>query len=208
MLIVAVHFVAQHLPRRINSSDTLSGTRPYYPVLEPPVRSFDLPFCLRRQCICDLHFAFIHDPPPLRICFIGSQVLLLPNRISSFHETEDRMAVHIVGKRNAVLQPHCFQRLDMIPSVFPFHNIRIEKVAAVIVDAGDKTPPLINVGRPSVMGRVVLNQLSDIVGDYLPIMMLPFRLLKVESVFFARSIMVGTDTSWWCFFMIWSLMKL
>jgi len=118
------------------------------------------------------------------------------------------MAVHIIGKRNAVLQPYCFQGLDMIPSVFPCHDIRIEKVAAVIVDARDKTPTLINIGRPPVMGRVMLNQLPGIVGDDLPIMMFPFRLLKVESVFFALSIMVGTDTSWWCFFLIWSLMKL
>ena len=105
------------------------------------------------------------------------------------------MAIHVVRKRNAVSQPYCLQGLDMIPSVFPFHDIRIEKVTAVIVETRDKTPPLIDVGRPPVMGRVVLNQLSSVVGDYLPIVMFPFGLLDVEPVFFALSIMVGTDTS-------------
>ena len=105
------------------------------------------------------------------------------------------MAVHVVRKRNTVLQPNCLQRLDMIPSVFPPHYIRIQKVATVIVEARDKTPPIIDVGRPPVMGRVVLNQLSGVVGDYLPIVMFSFGLPDVETVFFALSIMVGTDTS-------------
>ncbi len=83
----------------------------------------------------------------------------------------------------------------MIPSVFPFHHVRIEKVTAIIVEARDKTPPLIDVGGPAVMGGIVLNQLSGVVGDYLPIVMFPFGLLAVEPVFFALSIMVGTDTS-------------
>lgn len=83
----------------------------------------------------------------------------------------------------------------MIPSVFPCHYVRIQKIAAVIVQACDKTPPLSDVRRPPVMGRVVLNQLSGIVGNYLSIVMSPFGLPDVEPVFFALSIIVGTDTS-------------
>jgi hypothetical protein len=105
------------------------------------------------------------------------------------------MAVHVVGKRDAVLQPHCLQRHDVIPSVFPFYHVRIEKVTAVVVEACDKAPPLIHVRRPAVLGGIMLNQFSGVVGDYLTIVMLPFGFLEVESPFLALSIMVGTDTS-------------
>jgi len=202
MLVLAVDFVVQHVPRRVNGSDVFPGTGPYDSVLKPPVRPFDLPFRLWRQCIGHLHSAFIHDPLPLRICLVGFQALSLPDRISSLDKPEDRVAIHIIRKRYAVSQPHRLQRFNMTPSVFPCYEVRIEKVTAVIVDARDKTPSLINIRRPTVMGRVVLNQLAGIVGDYLTIMMFPSRLLKVESVFFALSIMVGTDTSWRYFFMI------
>lgn len=105
------------------------------------------------------------------------------------------MTIHVVGKRDAVPKPDCLKGQNMIPSVFPLHNIRIEKVTAVIVDARDEIPLLIGIRRPAVMGGIVLNQFSGIVGDYLPIVMLPFGLLEIEPPFWALSIMVGTDIS-------------
>jgi len=192
MLVVAVDFVVQHVPRPVDGSDAFPGTGPHYPVLEPPVRPLDLPFCLGRQRVGYLHPAFFHDPLPLRIRFVGLQIVLLPDGISSLNEPEDRMAVHVVGKRDAVRKPYRLKRHDMVPSMFSFYNIRIEEVTAVIIDAGDEVPLLVRVGGPAVMGGIVLNQLAGIVGDYLSIMVLPFGLLEIEAPFLALSIMVGT----------------
>ena len=96
----------------------------------------------------------------------------------------------------------------MVPSVFPFYNIRVEKIAAVIVDTRNEIPLLVSIRRPAVVGGIVLNQFPGIVGDHLSIMVLPFGLLEIEAPFLALSMMVGTDTSTLYFFMIWSRIKL
>jgi len=88
----------------------------------------------------------------------------------------------------------------MRPSRFFFYQGRIEYIAAVIIEAGYQIPLLINVWRPKMMRGVVLDQLSNIVCQYLTVMMFFLRLGYVITVFLALSIIVGADTSCRYFF--------
>jgi len=112
------------------------------------------------------------------------------------------MTVDIIGKRDTVPQPYRFQRHDVAPSVLLFYHVRIEEVTTVVVEAGDKPPLRIGVGRPAVLGGVMLDQLSGVVGDYLPVVVLPGGFIDIKAVFFALPIIVGTDTSCLCFLRI------
>jgi hypothetical protein len=93
------------------------------------------------------------------------------------------MAVDIVRQGKAVQKPDHLQRYDMVPSPFVFDDRGVEQVTAVIIKAGDQAPPCINVGRPAVLGGVVLNQLTGIVGYDLSIVSLLGRPVPVKAPF-------------------------
>src|SRR5271157_14358 len=208
VLIVPSHLAAQHLPYPFQGAHALPGAQPDDPVLKPAVRPLDFSFRCGGESIHHLYPAFVRDPFPLGVDLVSLQIVLLPYRISSFHEAEYRMAVDIVRQGKAVRKPDALQRYDMVPSPFVFDDRGIEEVTAVIIKAGDQVPPRIDVRRPAVLGGVVLNQLAGIVGYDLSIVSLPDRPFPVKAPFFALSMMVGRDTFRLCFFVSWSRMKL
>jgi hypothetical protein len=104
------------------------------------------------------------------------------------------MIVHVVGKGQPISRAQYFQRTNVTPTRLLFHDFCIKQIAAVVVDAGNKVELIGNVGRPSVVGRIVLNELSGMMRDYLVVMNDPVRLSDIKAVFFALSMMVGRDT--------------
>jgi hypothetical protein len=86
---------------------------------------------------------------------------------------------------------------NMTPARFPFDDACIEHIPAVVVEACNKVELLGDIGRPAMIGRVVLDQLSRMAGDYFPVMDDPLLFREVKAVFFALSIMVGRDTFSW-----------
>jgi hypothetical protein len=72
--------------------------------------------------------------------------------------------------------------LDMVPAGLPFDEVGMEEKPAVIVQARDQMPFDPGIGRPLMLGRVVLDELSHIVGQDLPVMGLSFGLGQVIIV--------------------------
>jgi len=86
------------------------------------------------------------------------------------------------------------------PGTFPFPEIGIQKVTAVIVDRGDQIPLGLGLGSPEVNGGVVLNQFADIVRQDFPVVRFSEKPFLVMPSFFARRMMVGNETKILCFF--------
>lgn len=55
----------------------------------------------------------------------------------------------------------------MIPAGLPLDQVGIEEIAAVVVEAGDEIPLVAGQGSPEMAGAVMLDELSDIVGQNL-----------------------------------------
>lgn len=74
----------------------------------------------------------------------------------------------------------------MGPTGLPFDQIGIEKIATVIIEAGDEIPFHSGQRRPEVMGAVMLDQFANIVGQNLPGMCFfrPFGKIKASGLGF------------------------
>ena len=70
----------------------------------------------------------------------------------------------------------------------------MEQAAAVIIEAGYEVKLFGDIRRPSMVGCIMLNKLSCVVRDDLVVMDGPLRPGEIKAVFFALSIMVGSDT--------------
>ena len=79
-------------------------------------------------------------------------------------------------------------------------QIPMQNPTAVIVDGGDEVPLGLCQRGPQMVGGVMLEQFSHIVGQDLPVMSLWRRPLLVIPIFFARSMIVGKDTRTLCLF--------
>jgi len=72
----------------------------------------------------------------------------------------------------------------MVPAGLPFDEVGMEEKPAVIVQARDQMPFDPGIGRPLMLGRVVLDELPHIVGQDLPVMGLAFGLGEIKIVLF------------------------
>lgn len=110
------------------------------------------------------------------------------------------MVIDVVGKRQSIPGADVFKGDDVRPTRFLLGNVGIKQAPAVIVEARDKVELLGYIRGPSVVRGVVLDQLSCMVSDYLPVMDDLFLLRNVKAVFFALRMMAGRETFASCFF--------
>ena len=110
------------------------------------------------------------------------------------------MIIDIVRQRTAKLGEHSPLSQDMGPGGLLLPQIPIQDPAAVIVDGRDEIPLGLCQRGPQMVGGVMLEKFSHIVGQDLPVMGLACRPLLVIPIFFARSMIVGKDTWTLCFF--------
>ena len=134
---------------------------------------------------------------PLRIGLVGFKGLLPPHGVPFLNIPEDRVIIDVVRERYPVAKTQAFQSLDVDPARLAGYNIRKEKASAVVIEAGDQIQPVVDVGRPSMIRGVVLDEFTGIVGENLVIMYGSFRLGAIKAVFLALSIIVGSDTFSW-----------
>jgi len=150
--VVSFCLITQYFPYLRYGSYILPGAGPHDAILKPPVGPLDLPFCLRRKGVYHFDAKVKKHLFPLGICFVRFRIVLPPYGVPLFYKTEYRMIVYIVGKGQTISGAQRFQRADVTPTRLLFHDLRIEQVSAVVVEAGDKVQLVGNIGRPSMVG--------------------------------------------------------
>ena len=101
-VVISVDFLSKDLLGRFDVGDIFTDTGSNQMVLEPTVRSFDLAFGLGGKGVSDIYIAVLQDLLPLRGGFIGEQMVLSPDGVSSLDKSEDGMRIDIVGERKAI----------------------------------------------------------------------------------------------------------
>ena len=110
------------------------------------------------------------------------------------------MIIDIVLQRTTKLGQDGLLSQDMGPGGLLLPQIPVENPTAVIVDGRDEIPFGLCQRGPQMVGGVMLEKFSHIVGQDLPVMGFSRRPLFVIPIFFARRMMVGKDTCTLCFF--------
>jgi hypothetical protein len=75
----------------------------------------------------------------------------------------------------------------MVPDGLLFNELGIQQLTAKIIEARDEMPFLLGVGGPSMVGRVMLDEFSNIIGQYLPIMGFALGPAQKKVMFFGPS---------------------
>ena len=104
------------------------------------------------------------------------------------------MIIDIVLQRTTKLSQDGLLSQDMGPGGLLVPQLPMQNPTAVIVDGRDEIPFGLCQRGPQMVGRVMLEKFSHIVGQDLPVMGLACRPLLVIPIFFARSMIVGKDT--------------
>jgi hypothetical protein len=154
--------------------DVLPGTCSDQSVLEPAIRTFDFPFSLRRESIDKLDPAFLKHLFPLGINIIGDEIVFPPDGVPALDETENGVAIGVIGVRRPMAQNHVFQGKDMIPASLSLDKLAVQKEPAVVVQAGDQMPLLPGIRSPFMMGGIVLDEFPDVISQHFPVVSFPF----------------------------------
>ena len=110
------------------------------------------------------------------------------------------MIVDIVLQRTAKLRQHGLLSHDMGPGGLLVPQLPMQNPTAVIVDGRDEIPLGLCQRGPQMVGGIMLEKFSHIVGQDLPVVGLARWPLLVMPIFFARRMIVGKDTLTLCFF--------
>jgi len=162
--IVALDFATKKRSSETNVSDILSHAGSYQVILDPAVGSLDLALGLRREGISHLDTTIVQDLFPLGIHLIGEEMMLTPHGIPSLDEPKDGMGVNVIGERATVFEEDCLQRHDMSPRGLPFEQGGVENEAAIVVEGSNQVPLLLSRWSPEMVGGIVLNQLTNVLG--------------------------------------------
>jgi hypothetical protein len=185
VVVITVHLGSKDLAGIFDGFDVFSGTGSDEPILEPAIRPFDFAFGLRRERIARLDVTVPKDPFPLWVHIIGDQIMFSPDGIPALDEAENRVAVGVIGIGSAIAQNHAFQGRDVVPTGLFFNQLGVQQLTAVIIEAGDEIPLVSGIGRPLVMGGIMLDEFADVIGQDFPVMGLPFRPAKEKVMFFS-----------------------
>ena len=124
---------------------------------------------------------------------------LPPHTVSFLHVAKDRMIIDIVLQRTAKQGQDGFLSHDMGPRGLLVPQLPVQDPAAVVVDGRDEIPLGLCQRGPQMVGGIMLEKFSHIVGQDLPVMGLASGPLLVIPIFLARSMIVGKDTCTLCF---------
>jgi len=170
VVVIAVHFAAEDLSGLLDQLHVFPGAGADQAILEPAVRTFDLTFGLRREGVERIDPTVVQDPLPLGVDVVGDQVMFSPDGIPALDKAENRVGVGVISVGGAIAQDDAFQGRDVVPAGFLLHEFGVEELTTIIIQAGDEMPFLVSKGAPFVVGRVVLNKLSDVTGEDFPVM--------------------------------------
>jgi len=148
----------------LDLGDIFSDTSTDEVVLEPAVGSFDLTSGLGGEGMDDLDIAVLENLFPLGGGFIGQEVVLIPEGVSSSDKSEDVVRIDIIGEREPEAEDNGLEGQDMGPGGFFLDQNGIEHESAIIIQGGDEIPFLFCSGCPEMMGGVMLDQFSSITG--------------------------------------------
>ena len=104
------------------------------------------------------------------------------------------MIIDIVLQRTTKLGQDGVLSHDMGPGGLLVPQLPMQNPTAVIVDGRDEIPFGLCQRGPQMVGRVMLEKFSHIVGQDFPIVSLSNKPLLVIPIFSARSMIVGKDT--------------
>ena len=90
--------------------------------------------------------------------------MLTPQGVASLDEPKDGMRADVIRERTTVFKETRLKRHDMSPGGLSFEEGGIEDEAAIIIEGGDQIPLLLSHRSPAVMGGIMLNQLTDVLG--------------------------------------------
>jgi hypothetical protein len=164
LVIIAIEFMIKNPLGLFDFGDILSDTGSDQSVLEPAIRSFNLPSGLRGKRVNDLYIAILKDLFPLRDGLIGEKVVLIPEGVSSPDKSKDGMRIDIVRVRESIAEDDRLEGQDMGPAGFFLDQNGIEHKSAIIIQGSDQIPFLLRGGSPEMMGGIMLNELSNIAG--------------------------------------------
>lgn len=103
-IVISSEFLVKDLLSVLDLGDIFSGTGTDEVILEPAIGSFDFASGLRGEGMDDLYIAVLEDLFPLRGGFIGEEVVLIPEGVSSSDKSEDGVRVDIVGVGEPILK--------------------------------------------------------------------------------------------------------
>jgi hypothetical protein len=162
--IVALDFAIEERSSRANVSDILSHAGSDQAILNPAIGPFDLALGWGREGIGHLDATIVQDLFPLGIHLVGETMMLTSQGVPSLDEPKDGMGVDVIRQRATVFKENRLKRHDMSPGGLSFEEGGIEDEAAILIEGGDQIPLLLRCGSPEVMGGIMLNQLTDVVG--------------------------------------------
>ena len=162
--IVALDFATKEGLSGTKVSDVVSHAGSDQAILDPAIGSFDLALGLRREGIGHLDATIVQNLFPLGISLIGNKMMLTPQRVPSLDEPKDGMGVDVIGEWTTILEEDCLKRHDMSPRGLSFQQGSIEDEAAIIIERRNEIPLLLSCWSPEVVGGIMLNQLTDVLG--------------------------------------------
>jgi len=104
VVVISSEFLVKDFLSLLDLGDIFSDTGSDEVVLEPAVGSFDLASGLRGEGMDDLYIAVLENLFPLRGGFIGEEVMLIPQGVSSPDKSEDGVRIDVVGVRESVAE--------------------------------------------------------------------------------------------------------
>jgi len=164
LVIISVEFMVKNPLGLFDLGEILSDTGSDEVVLEPAIRSFNLTSGLGRKGVNDLYIAVLENLFPLRGGFIGEEVVLIPEGVSSSDKSKDGVRIDIVGIRESISEDDGLKGEDMSPAGLFLEQIGIEHESAIIIQRSDEVPFLLRGGCPEMVRGIMLNEFSGIMG--------------------------------------------
>ena len=97
-IVISSEFLVKDLLSVLDLGDIFSGTGTDEVILAPAIGSFDFASGLRGEGMDDLYIAVLEDLFPLRGGFIGEEVVLIPEGVSSPDKSKDGVRIDIIGE--------------------------------------------------------------------------------------------------------------
>lgn len=164
LVVIPVEFVVKNPLGLFDFGDILSDTGSDETILEPTIGAFNFTSGLRRKGVNDVDVAILQDLFPLRGGLVGEEVVFIPEGVSPPDKSKDRVRIDIVGIRESVTEDDGLEGQDMGPAGFCLKQDGIEHESAIIIQRSDEVPFLPRGGCPEVMGGIMLNEFSGIMG--------------------------------------------
>jgi hypothetical protein len=164
VMVISSEFLVEDSLSLLDLGDIFSDTGSDEVVLEPAVGSFDFASGLRGEGMDDLDIAVSENLFPLKDGFVGQEVVLIPEGVSSSDKSEDGVRIDIVGVGESEAEDDGLEGQDMGPAGLFLDQNGIEHESAIVIQRSDEVPFLLGRRCPEMIRSVMLNEFSDITG--------------------------------------------